>query len=75
MKHSCLLPPPLPLLPSSLSVVRIGFEQTLYVVNEGDGTAEVHVAVLSGSLSSDVVVTLETSNLDAIRKYVSHCGY
>ena len=39
--------------------VRIGFEETLYTVREGDRTAVVKVAVLSGTLSSDVVVTLE----------------
>ena len=49
-------------------MVRIGFEETLYTVSEDDGTAVVNVAVLSGTLSSDVVVTLETSDDDAAGK-------
>ena len=45
-------------------VVQIGFEESLYTVREGDGTVEVYVAVLSGGLSGDVVVTLATSDAD-----------
>ena len=46
-------------------MVRIGFEETLYTVREDEGTVEVDVAVLSGTLSSDVVVTMVTSDADA----------
>ena len=49
-------------------MVQIGFEETLYTVREGDGTVEVNVAVLSGGLSSNVVVTLVTQDAEAAGK-------
>ena len=47
------------------AVVEIGFEQTVYTVEEGSGPATVSVAVLSGQLSSDVVVRLDTTQRSA----------
>ena len=46
----------------------IGFSTTMYNVNEGDGTVPLVVEVISGSLSMDVQVTLETSDGQAIGK-------
>ena len=71
MLSSAICPPilvksffaPYPLPPSP--VVRIGFEETLYTVREDEGTVEVDVAILSSILSSNVVVTLVTSDADA----------
>ena len=40
--------------------VVIGFMETDYTVAETEGTVELQVAVLSGSLSSDVTVRLDT---------------
>ena len=45
--------------------VEVGFEETVYTVVEGSGPATVTVAVLSGQLSSDVVVRLDTSQRSA----------
>ena len=47
------------------TVVVIGFEQTIYTVDEGSGPATVSVAVLSGQLSSNVVVRLDTTQRSA----------
>ena len=41
-----------------------------YSVAETDGTVELQVAVLSGSLSSDVVVQLDTLDSSAIGMYI-----
>ena len=43
-----------------LTAVQIGFEETLYTIDESAGVVTVSVAVLSGSLSSDVAVRLIT---------------
>ena len=42
------------------AAVQIGYEETLYTIDESAGEVTVSVAVLSGSLSSDVVVQLVT---------------
>ena len=46
----------------TLTVVQIGFEEVLYTVNEGTGQVELGVAVLSGALSSNIVLSLETAD-------------
>ena len=43
----------------------IGFEQTVYTVEEGSGPATVSMAVLSGQLSSNVIVRLDTTQRSA----------
>ena len=43
-----------------ISAATIGFEQTMYTANEGDGTVEIAVALLQGSLSRPVEVHLYT---------------
>lgn len=45
--------------------MQIGFEETQYTVNESFGEVTVSVAVLSGDLSSDVVVRLDTTERSA----------
>ena len=40
--------------------MEIGFEQSLYFVEEGSETVSLNVAVLSGQLSSNVIVRLLT---------------
>ena len=45
---------------SSSIVVQIGFNQTEYVVLEGDGVATVYVVVLQGDLQRSVSVTFST---------------
>ena len=44
----------------------IGFEKTLYTVDEFEGQAVVGVAILDGSLSQDVVVRVNTEDGTAI---------
>ena len=47
----------------------IGFEETIYSVNEDDGTAVVYVALLDGSLAGgEVVVTVVTIDDQAVGK-------
>ena len=46
----------------TFAAATIGFEETLYTVNEGDGQVVVGVAVLAGELSRDVVVSMETED-------------
>ena len=46
----------------TLAVVQIGFEEVLYTVNEGTGQVGLGVAVLSGTLSSNIVLSLETAD-------------
>ena len=53
----------------------IGFLKTEYTVSEADGTVELQVGVLSGSLSSDVVVQLDTLDSSAIGMYVHMCEH
>ena len=50
----------------SFAGIIIGFVEMDYSVAETDSTVEVEVAVLSGSLSSDVVVQLDTLDSSAI---------
>ena len=45
--------------------VIISFEEAVYTVNEADGKVTVSVAVLSGVLSSDVVVRMDTKDGNA----------
>ena len=40
--------------------VTIGFVETMYDINEGDGTVTLTIAVLSGELSEDVVLNFAT---------------
>ncbi len=40
----------------------IGFERVMYTVNETDGTVEVAVVLLQGSLSKSVVVRVYTTD-------------
>ena len=51
---------------SSFTVVQIGFESNLYTVNEGAGEVVVSVIVVSGILSGEVVVRLDTLDNTAI---------
>ena len=44
------------------SGVRIGFEESLYTVDEDAGTVTVSVRVLDGQLSSEVEVQLNTQD-------------
>ena len=46
--------------------VTIGFEKTLYTVDELQGQAVVGVAILDGTLSQDVVVGVNTEDGTAI---------
>ena len=49
--------------------VVIGFEETIYSVNEGNGTAVVYVALLDGSLAGgEVEVTVVTMDGQAVGK-------
>ena len=43
----------------------ISFEEEVYTVNEADGEVTVSVALLSGVLSSDVVVRMDTKDGNA----------
>ena len=45
--------------------VIISFEEAVYTVNEADGEVTVSVAVLSGVISSDVVVRMDTKDGNA----------
>ena len=47
-----------------LAAVQIGFEETLYTIDESAGVVTVSVAVLSGSLSSDVAVAVRLITRD-----------
>ncbi len=51
------------LLPSG---VTIGFEQTSYIVNEGDGVVTVMVVIFSGMLDQDIDVRLFTTDDSAL---------
>ena len=63
MWHCILLRPPPP------PTVVIGFEETIYSVNEEDGTAVVYVALLDGSLAGgEVEVTVVTVDGQAVGK-------
>ena len=46
----------------------ISFEEEVYTVNEADGEITVSVAVLSGVLYGDVVVTMDTRDGNAKSK-------
>ena len=46
--------------PSCSPTVVIGFDPDMYTVNEGDGTVELTVKVLAGSLTRDVTLNYET---------------
>ena len=50
-------------------VVQIGFEEILYMVNEADGQVVLSVAVLSGQLSSDVLIRINTADNSAVGKF------
>ena len=50
-------------------VVQIGFEEILYMVNEADGQVVLSVAVLSGQLSSDVLIRINTEDNSAVGKF------
>ena len=45
----------------SFSPVTIGFNQTTYSVREDAGSVTVSVAVISGTISEDVIITLSTA--------------
>ena len=49
----------------------ISFEEEVYTVNEADGEVTVSVAVLSGVLSSDVVVRMDTKDGNAKGEEIS----
>ena len=42
--------------------MQIGFEETLYRVSESAGQVQLGVAVLFGALSSDIILSLDTSD-------------
>lgn len=52
-------------------MVEIGFEQELYSVDEDAGTVSLGVAIFSGSLSSNVVVRVQTAQSTAMGKSTS----
>ncbi len=52
----------------SPSGVTIGFEQTSYIVNEGDGVMTVVVVIFSGMLDQDIDVRLFTTDDSALCK-------
>ena len=51
--------------------VQIGFEEVLYSVDESAGEVTLGVAILSGGLSSEVVVRLSTGDSSATGKRFS----
>lgn len=53
---------------TSKTVVRIGFEEMLYFVDESAGEITVSVGVLSGTLSGDVMVQVNTNDNSAAGK-------
>ena len=57
----------------TLTEAVIGFEETFYSFSEDDGGAPVvHVTLLSGALTSDVVVTVVTEDDEAVGKPLTH---
>ena len=54
------------------TVLRIGFEETLYTVVENEGTVVVAVAVFGGQLSEEVSVRLTTEDGTATEACESH---
>ncbi len=46
----------------------IGFEETSYIVNEGDGVVTVMVVLFSGMLDQDIDVRLFTTDDSALSK-------
>ena len=50
------------------SAVEIGFNPTTYFVSEDVGTVSVAVSLLSGGLTRDVIVSLQTLNGTAMGK-------
>lgn len=52
-------------LPFSVTVVEIGFERIHYSVRETAGQVTLSVAVLSGSLSDEVVIRINTHDRSA----------
>lgn len=50
----------------ALTEAVIGFEETFYSFSEDDGGAVVHVALLSGAVTSDAVVTVVTHDDKAV---------
>ena len=55
----------------NIAVVIIGFEEEMYVGNENDGTVEVAVVLLRGTLSREVEVRLYTADGTARSKSLS----
>ena len=53
---------PIAILSCHISAATIGFERTSHTVDEDNGPVIVGVAVLSGSLSRDVVVRFNTED-------------
>ena len=51
-------------------MARIGFEQSLYSVDEGAGRAVLAIAVISGTLSGDVIINFETTDATAQGTYI-----
>ena len=51
-------------------MARIGFEQSLYSVDEDTGQAVLAIAILSGTLSGDVIINLETTDATAQGTYI-----
>ena len=47
---------------STTTVAVIGFERNLYSVDEATGQIVLGIAVLSGELSGDVIINLETAD-------------
>ena len=56
----------------ALTEAVIGFEETFYSFSEDDGSAIVHVTLLSGALTNDVVVTVVTEDDEAVGKPLTH---
>ena len=52
----------------SLAVV-IGFRQTTYNVDEGEGDAVLEVRIISGSLQTEIVVNFTTADDSAVCKF------
>ena len=59
----------------SLSELVIGFAEVDYTVGEGDGTVSLTVAVLSGQMQDEAIVTFYTADLTAIGIHCVFCVY
>ena len=59
--------------PSINTAVQIGFEQSVYEVQEEDGEVTVFVRILSGELTSDVEISFTTE--DSVASGIYRCNF